>query len=51
MAKKSASFAYTLQASDFVAGRSTVCVKAVIAGNTDGYSADDVKCASLTQAR
>lgn len=49
MSSRSSSFSYTLKSGDFFGGRSTICINAAGDGVTDGYSADNAKCAQISQ--
>jgi len=47
---KSGNLSYTLASSDFVGGRASLCVKAIIDNVTDNYDSDNVKCLQVRQS-
>lgn len=50
MAERSSSFSYAMKSTDFVGGRSTVCISVSVDGASDGYGADNAKCMQVLQS-
>lgn len=50
MASRASNFLYTLRSTDFVFGKSALCITAITDAATDGYSTDNAKCVQLMQS-